>query len=720
MHVRCMLLALLCAIVGIPVAPTCSDAHLHQQAHPLLSHTLFSLPSYSTHQLTTTASPLADMMQRPTILLLVASFTAPATAFTNPYPYTHTNCGIEQTINDTPQKVITMNQGATEFMLAMGLQNNIAGTRAVSDVDPIWPRYKEAYETIPKIPKLPDTEGSYPTDEQMINQYKADFIFASWRSAFREYEPPRQNAEDTDKSKGVWSNKTGIGPCDGENSDWWTAAGVNSTYNETNLHGYSTCRSQLHAKGINTWLEPVSCEDPELRKPGTPETVYEAITTLGSIFNVPTVAKKLIDDMKNDFKLAEETLKKSAGYSLTAVWLDCVTCCANKTVYPGEWVFVGSGGGAPQLIMQESGLTNVFADRENSWACVKLEEIVASDPDVMIVVDASFDPAMGKIDFMHNHSLFCNTRFVRNADYIRVPFSASTLGPRNGAAALDIVAAALHVITGSMELTAQSGVDFFDPEMLATRTAKLACPVDPSKVRYMKTSYTNCGVRHTLTKTPERVVTVHQGATEFMLAMGLEDKMVGTSAMDDTIWTRYKEAYDQIPILSAGEPTEKMIMDVNADFIVAAYSSAFAEYRQVGDCTFDSCKGIFSNDTIGPCDGENSDYFPAGDKDYKTPYSTCRPQLHDEGIGTWLWEDYCEDPALRPAGGATEHTVYAAVEQLGRIFNVPHVASKVNADIQNDFKVAKEARNKSGIPSLKAVISRPHPTPTRLFIKLTL
>ena len=259
----------------------------------------------------------------------------------------------------------------------------------------------------------------------------------------------------------------------------------------------------------------------------------------------------------------------------------------------------------------------------------------------------------------------------------------------------------------SLNTTGQSGVDFFDPEILRERTANPVCPVDPSKVKYMKTSYTNCGVRHTLTKTPERVVTVHQGATEFMLAMGLEDKMVGTSAMDDTIWTRYKEAYDQIPILSAGEPTEKMIMDVNADFIVAAYSSAFAEYRKVGDCTFDSCKGIFSNDTIGPCDGENSDYFPAGDKDYKTPYSTCRPQLHDKGIGTWLWEDYCEDPALRPAGGATEDTVYAAVEQLGHIFNVPHVASKVNADIANDFKVAKEARNKSGIPSLKAVFSAP-------------
>jgi iron complex transport system substrate-binding protein len=81
------------------------------------------------------------MTQRPTMLLAMASCVALATAFSKPYPYTHKNCGIEQTISDTPQKVITMNQGATEFMLAMGLQNNIAGQRAVSELDPIWPRY---------------------------------------------------------------------------------------------------------------------------------------------------------------------------------------------------------------------------------------------------------------------------------------------------------------------------------------------------------------------------------------------------------------------------------------------------------------------------------------------------------------------------------------------------------------------------------------------------
>ena len=35
----------------------------------------------------------------------------------------------------------------------------------------------------------------------------------------------------------------------------------------------------------------------------------------------------------------------------------------------------------------------------------------------------------------HRRSQTGNARFVQNADYIKVPFSASSLGPRNGAAA---------------------------------------------------------------------------------------------------------------------------------------------------------------------------------------------------------------------------------------------------------------------------------------------
>ena len=78
-------------------------------------------------------------MQRLTTMLQFVALTASVAAFTNPYPYTHTNCGIEQTITDTPTKVVSMNQAATEFLLALGLQNNIVGQRKDDTVeDPIW------------------------------------------------------------------------------------------------------------------------------------------------------------------------------------------------------------------------------------------------------------------------------------------------------------------------------------------------------------------------------------------------------------------------------------------------------------------------------------------------------------------------------------------------------------------------------------------------------
>ena len=129
-----------------------------------------------------------------------------------------------------------------------------------------------------------------------------------------------------------------------------------------------------------------------------------------------------------------------------------------------------------------------------------MQDIIDADPDVFVIVDASWDTALSKIDYLHNHSDYCNLRAVQEAEYIKIQFSASTLGPRNGVAAIDMVSAAMHLHTGDAVLNFQSGVDFFDPEMLEERTANLKCPVDPSKVKYSKTSYTNCGIRNTLTR----------------------------------------------------------------------------------------------------------------------------------------------------------------------------------------------------------------------------
>ena len=117
-----------------------------------------------------------------------------------------------------------------------------------------------------------------------------------------------------------------------------------------------------------------------------------------------------------------------------------------------------------------------------------MQDIIDADPDVFVIVDASWDSAVGKIDYLHNHTDFCGMRAVQKADYIKIQFSASTLGPRNGVAALDMVAAAIHVTTGDATMNFQSGVDFFDPEMLAAHTAGLLCPVKLDELEYSGSS----------------------------------------------------------------------------------------------------------------------------------------------------------------------------------------------------------------------------------------
>ena len=124
-------------------------------------------------------------------------------------------------------------------------------------------------------------------------------------------------------------------------------------------------------------------------------------------------------------------------------------------------------------------MTNAFADRPGSWYCVSLQDIIDAEPDVFVIVDASWDTAVGKIDYLHNHSDYCKLPAVQKANYIKIAFSASTLGPRNGVAALDMVSAAMHVLTGESTINFQSGVDFFEEEMLKTQTADLKCPYVP-------------------------------------------------------------------------------------------------------------------------------------------------------------------------------------------------------------------------------------------------
>ena len=172
------------------------------------------------------------------------------------------------------------------------------------------------------------------------------------------------------------------------------------------VEGLDTLHLVVAACGPGTLNETVRCA-------ATEETVHAAIRQIGKIFNVPTVAEQLVSEIKEDFDIAERAVAQVEGTEIKAVWLDCVGCCKDDDGnYITDQVFVGAGGGAPTF-MKESGITNVFESETGSWNCVDISELVKKKPDIVVVVDASWDSAIEKIKFMHKHAMLCKETFIQ-------------------------------------------------------------------------------------------------------------------------------------------------------------------------------------------------------------------------------------------------------------------------------------------------------------------
>ncbi|PWA12192.1 Fe3+-hydroxamate ABC transporter substrate-binding protein [Pueribacillus theae] len=78
---------------------------------------------------------------------------------------------------EMPKRAVTLNQHATEVMLALGLEKYMVGTAYLDD--DILPEYKDKYSQIPVI------SDEYPSQEAFL-EVNPDFAYAGWKSAFQE------------------------------------------------------------------------------------------------------------------------------------------------------------------------------------------------------------------------------------------------------------------------------------------------------------------------------------------------------------------------------------------------------------------------------------------------------------------------------------------------------------------------------------------------------
>lgn len=150
----------------------------------------------------------------------------------------------------------------------------------------------------------------------------------------------------------------------------------------------------------------------------------------------------------------------------------------------------------------------------------------------------------------------------------------------------------------------------------------------------------NCGTEVVFDSTPQRAVSLNQSATEILIALGVEDRVVGTAYQNQPVADDIAAAYESIPLLSDGILTLETLLEAQPDFVYSSFASFLTR--------------------------EN-----AGERD----------ELHELGVPTYLTEFDCTyHEAVE--GGATFEMLFDEIETIAKIFDVPEAGEQVVAEQQ--------------------------------------
>lgn len=181
------------------------------------------------------------------------------------FPVELDSCGTTSEVAERPEKAITMNQGATEVALALGVEDQLAGTAYLDDEIP--EKWRDAYESVPVLAE------EYPDNETVLDA-RPDFIYASYATAF--------DAE---------------------------AAGE---------------RDELAESGIATYISPLGCPADE-KAPVTWDSVWSEIDDVAAAFGVPDRAEEIRDEQQ---KTLDDLESEAVGEGLRVFWFDSGTDAA--------------------------------------------------------------------------------------------------------------------------------------------------------------------------------------------------------------------------------------------------------------------------------------------------------------------------------------------------------------------------------------------------------
>jgi iron complex transport system substrate-binding protein len=291
------------------------------------------------------------------------------------YPVTVTNCGVPVTFNQAPTRAVSNDINSTEDMLALGLEPHMVGDFGAIGDGPAGQPIPLAYRA--GFAKVRDVSPqNYFTLEELVGLHP-DFLLAGW--------------------------------------DYGLQVGTNLTPAYLAKFGIKTLVLTESCAHVKSATNSVSIND-----------TYQDLRNLGEIFNVRQRAAQVIAAMQAQ---VAASVARVTGLERVRVF----------DYDSGQSApFTGPGLATINALIGLAGGTNIFASLKQSWTSVSWEQVVAAQPQCIIINDYGTPTAAQKEKFLETFSASKNLPAVKNRCFLPLSYDEVTPGPRNAEAVLAI------------------------------------------------------------------------------------------------------------------------------------------------------------------------------------------------------------------------------------------------------------------------------------------
>ena len=266
------------------------------------------------------------------------------------YPVTVQDYDRTVTVEQRPEKVLTLGPNCTELFAALGLGDLVIGRSLVNHSRGPLDEYADIVNNIPEL------NHSSATREAVLSS-GADFIYAI---------------------------------------DW-----------EIGEEGVVI--DEVESYGMNVYVNSAT----------TLEEQYQEIMDIGKIFNVEDAAAAFVQDQKDRIAAVQD---KIAGQEPVKV-----------LIYDSgnDGVFTCSGSNFETLLVELAGGENIFDDiTERQWVTVSYEEVLARDPDIILIHDYDSPSVDEKIVEITSNPVLSQLDCVKNQRFATIELESVLPGDR--------------------------------------------------------------------------------------------------------------------------------------------------------------------------------------------------------------------------------------------------------------------------------------------------